>query len=165
MWIIIVAAVLLVILLPVYIIVLSRALAHHEIDDLHPLLISPDHPDVLRSKYLWVIPMYMGAPISNYPNWVARVKRLRSDGKIIGLHGVRHQDAEFGQELSDEYIDSGIQEFQKAFGFYPRYFKAPQLILSKKNRKKLEDRGLKIKHKVNQVLHTVYHSPPAPPST
>ena len=145
------------VLLGVFVIILSREYSHREIDDVHPRIIeNMDDPFVRKSKWLWIIPLYMDDPISNYPEWVEEVKK---SGKKIGWHGVKHTHKEFEKDLTDEYIDSGIAEFKKAFGFYPTHFKAPSLALTKNNKKKIEDRGIKIKSRFNQVMHTVYHSP------
>ena len=98
----------------------------------------------------------MDEPISNYPEWI---KDIKNTGKKIGLHGVKHTHKEFGKDLSDDYIDAGVQEFYKAFGYYPKYFKAPSLAMTKNNTKKIEERGMEIKSRINQIIHTVHHSP------
>lgn len=132
-----------------------REFFHREIDDVHPLIMDVDNPYLQDSKWVWVIPLYMNDPVSNYPEWV---ERLKNTGKKIGLHGVYHKHKEFEKDLSDEYINLGINEFQKAFGFYPKYFKAPSLALTKANKKKIKDCGIKIKGRLNQILHKVYHT-------
>lgn len=137
-------------------IVLSRLVSREELDDVHPLIMGVNDPHIDRSEWLWVIPLYAGEPISNHPHWC---KHLLSTGKKIGLHGVRHTHREFGVEINDHFLDTGIDEFVKAFGFYPTHFKAPSLDLHPANRKKLEDRGIKIFGKFNQVIHNVHHSP------
>ena len=138
------------------VILLCRISLHEELDDVHPYILGIDDPLAQRSAWLWVIPMYMGEPISNHPHWV---QELKDSGKKIGLHGVYHTKHEFGIDRSDEYIDKGINEFTKAFGYRPTHFKAPGLKLTKANRIKLEKRGLIIQGLLNQILHTVHHSP------
>ena len=135
---------------------LHRHFSREEIDDVHPFIMDVSDPFIQRSTWVWVIPLYMGEPISNHPEWVQNLKKT---GKKIGLHGVRHTKKEFGIDLSDEYIDSGINEFTKAFGYKPTHFKAPGLALTKSNAKKLKKRGLKIKSHINQLIHKVHHSP------
>ena len=132
-----------------------RLVLHEELDDVHPYILDITDPLAQRSEWLWVIPMYMGEPISNHPHWV---KELKDSGKKIGLHGVHHTKREFGTDRSDEYIDKGIKEFTKAFGYRPTHFKAPNLSLTPKNREKLENRGLVIRGTLNQVLHSVHHT-------
>ncbi len=127
-----------------------------ELDDVHPLIMDVDDPLLQRSDWLWVIPYYANTPISAYPGWVDRIKKT---GKKLGLHGVHHTHKEFGVDRTDEYIDKGVNEFKKAFGYYPAYFKAPSLRLTKNNANKLRKRGMKIKSWFNQITHTVHHSP------
>ena len=134
----------------------TRSFLHEELDDVHPIIMGSDDPHIQRSKWLWVIPLYMDEPISNYPEWI---KDIKNTGKKIGLHGVKHTHKEFGKDLSDDYIDAGVQEFYKAFGYYPKYFKAPSLAMTKNNTKKIEERGMEIKSRINQIIHTVHHSP------
>jgi predicted deacetylase len=136
-------------------ILLFRLFSHEELDDVHPLIMDVNDPYIKRSEWLWVIPLYMNDPLSNHPEWVQRLKAM---GKKIGMHGVRHTKNEFGIDRSNEYIDKGINEFTKAFG-YPSHFKAPGLALTKSNRKKLRDRNIKIKGNLNQISHRVHHSP------
>ena len=151
---------LILLILSALILTVLLAPLHEELDDVHPYILNIDDiendPLVQRSKWLWVIPLYMGEPLSNHPQWI---KKLKDSGKRIGLHGVYHTKTEFGIDRSDEYIDKGIDEFTKAFGYHPTHFKAPGLELTTSNREKLEARGLKIKGKFNQIIHQVHHSP------
>jgi hypothetical protein len=142
-------------LLAAVIILICRLVLHEELDDVHPYILDVNDPLAQRSEWLWVIPMYMGDPISNHPHWI---KEIKDSGKKVGLHGVRHTKKEFGVDRSDEYIDEGIEEFTKAFGYPPTHFQAPGLSLTPKNHKKLESKGLVIKGFLNQVFHTVHHN-------
>jgi predicted deacetylase len=144
------------VLLCVSIILVCRLILHEELDDVHPYILDVNDPLAQRSKWLWVIPVYMNEPISNHPQWV---KDIKDSGKKIGLHGVYHTKKEFRTDRSDEYIDKGIREFTKAFGYYPTHFKAPGLALTASNRKKIEERGIIIKGLFNQLTHRVHHSP------
>ena len=137
------------------VILLHRYFSHRELDDVHPRIMDISNPTLQASKWIWVIPLYMNDPVSNYPDWVDRLKK---SGKKIGLHGVRHVHKEFEQDLSEEYMNEGILEFHKAFGFYPTHFKAPSLALSKSNRTYLRNLGIQIMGRYNQVMHIVYHT-------
>ena len=127
-----------------------------ELDDVHPWIMNADDPHIKRSSWLWVIPLYMDEPISNHPEWV---ESLKKSGKKIGLHGVRHTKLEFSIDRSDEYIDKGVNEFFKAFGYPPTHFKAPGLAMTKANAQKIRDRGMKIRNRFHQITRRVHHSP------
>lgn len=147
------SSIVLVIIIVVFLI--HRYTSREELDDVHPLIMDTDDPYIKRSEWLWVIPLYMNVPISNYPEWI---DRLKATGKKIGLHGVYHKKLEFGVDRSDEYIDKGIDEFTKAFGYYPTHFKAPGLALTAQNQKKFEERGIEIKGLINQLIYQVHHT-------
>ena len=132
-----------------------RYFSHEELDDVHPRVQSTNDPLLRRSKWLWVMPLYMNDPISKHPNWVKRIKRT---GKKIGLHGVRHTFNEFGHDLPEDYIKKGIDEFTKAFGYPPKHFKAPKLSLTPHNRRIIEKYGMEIKGRLNQLLHQAHHN-------
>jgi predicted deacetylase len=146
----------LLIMLTSSIIVTSRIFSHEELDDVHPLILDTNDKYLKKSEWLWVIPYYGNVPISENKKWI---KKLKKTGKKIGLHGVYHTHKEFGIDRSDEYVDKGINEFKKAFGYYPTHFKAPSLVLTENNAEKFRIRGIKIKGRLNQILHNVYHSP------
>jgi predicted deacetylase len=78
--------------------------------------------------------------------------------KTAGMHGIEHDYKEFkNNEISQENLSDTIQMFDECFKYKPSIFKAPQLMLSEKNRVLLEKNNLKIKGKINQVIHKVYH--------
>jgi predicted deacetylase len=137
-----------------FVLAVHRWTTPRELDDVHPAVVSTENPRLKESLWLWVIPLYNNDPISAHPEWV---DKLKNSGKKLGLHGVYHPNKEFGTDRSDEYIDTGIAEFEKAFGFYPTHFKAPNLALSEGNAEKLRKRGIKIKGLVNQAAHIVFH--------
>lgn len=147
--------IILTLLIFLLIFLLIRNLSHEELDDVHPRVQSVDDPLVKRSKWLWVMPLYMDDPISNHPEWIAKIK---ATGKMIGLHGVKHTYNEFGRDLSESYIKSGIDEFTKAFGYKPRFFKAPKLSITSKNAVIINKHGMKIKGVLNQLIHRVFHN-------
>ena len=130
-------------------------IAKIELDDVHPLIYT-DKDMFNKAEWLWVIPLYNNDPISNHPEWTKMVKQ---SGKKIGLHGVKHRLSEFKNDLNHSYIDQGINEFRKAFGFYPTHFKAPRLELSKNNRNYILSKGIKCQGFINQyILSNVLHS-------
>jgi predicted deacetylase len=135
---------------------LHRQFNHYELDDVHPSIQSVNHPYIKESKWLWIIPNYNNDPITNYPEWIEYIK---NSGKKIGMHGVNHTYKEFGYNVSENYIQQGMNIWKKAFNEYPKYFKAPKLCLSINNKKLLEKKGMKIKGIYNQLLHKVYHTP------
>jgi len=137
-----------------FFILISRTVGHREVDDIHPLI--PCNEDYINnSKWLYVIPLYMGDPITNYPSWC---KRMRESGKKLGMHGIMHTYNEFAEDVEDGYIQAGMNVFKEAFGYYPTHFKAPKTAMTKNNRKIIERKGMKIMGKINQILHHVYHS-------
>ena len=101
-----------------------------------------------------MVPDYNNTPISTYPEWCSSLISLN---KIIGLHGVVHSYREFNTERDEEYLNSGIEEFEKCLGFRPTMFKAPQLEISQKNKEVIISSGLELKGHLNQITHKVYH--------
>ena len=73
------------------------------------------------------------------------------------MHGVYHTYHEFGTPRNESYILEGIDAFEKCFGYKPILFKAPFLVLSKENKKTLQNNGFEIQGYPNQVMHKVYH--------
>jgi predicted deacetylase len=151
---IITAIILTVIIILTIIILVHRKYSHREIDDVHPEI--PMSKEIFDdSKWLWVIPLYAGKPISEYKNWCEKIKK---SGKLLGMHGVKHTFDEFNHDITPEYVQEGMDEFKKGFGYYPKYFKAPKLHITKNNRKIIKDRGMILKGHTNQLLHKVYHT-------
>ena len=140
----------------IFIIIFVVYLQPEELDDVHPWIMNTNDPLIRKSTWLWVIPLYMDEPISNHPEWVLRLKK---SGKKIGMHGVRHTKNEFSIDRTDEYINKGVNEFIKAFGYYPTHFKAPSLLITNTNAKKIRERGIKIRNWLYQRTRRVYHSP------
>lgn len=129
-------------------------IAHRELDDLHPLI--PMGKDKYnKSKWLWIIPLYLGVGISEYPEWC---DKIRKSGKILGMHGVQHTYDEFSVDVSEDYIKKGMEEFKKGFGYYPKYFKAPKLHSTKHNDNLIRKLQMEIKDQFNQHTHLVYHT-------
>jgi predicted deacetylase len=130
-----------------------RAFSHTELDDLHPL-IQCDSNLIEKRDVLWIIPIFKNYSISNNSEWC---KEILNSGKTLGLHGVYHTYNELLTERDSDYIDKGINEFEKCFGFKPKIFKAPQLSFNESNRKLIEEKGMRINGKINQLFHKVYH--------
>lgn len=130
-----------------------RFFAVKEIDDVTPE-IACESKLLEKSDVLWVIPIFDNRSIAEDKAWCESILALN---KTLGLHGVYHTYREFGQPRNQEYIDSGIDAFEECFGFKPEMFKAPQLYLSKENENTLENMGLVVKNKLNQLMHKVYH--------
>lgn len=131
----------------------SRELSNREIDDVHPDI--PCREGALTdSTWLWIIPLYGDQPLSSNPEWVERIKR---SGKKLGMHGVRHTYAEFATDVSKDYIQKGIDEFEKAFGYRPTDFKPPKLQITANNVKLLKEMGFTIHNRWQQIIHKVYH--------
>ncbi|MEK6928259.1 MAG: hypothetical protein AABX11_07545 [Nanoarchaeota archaeon] len=126
-----------------------------EIDDVNPLMCNEEDWEYIeKSDVLWVVPLFENVSIANNSEWVGRIKGMN---KSLGLHGVYHKYNEFGVERDREYLNLGIREFEEAFEFTPRMFKAPQLNLSWENRALLIGEGFEIREKLNQITHKVYH--------
>ncbi len=132
---------------------LFRIFLQKQIDDLHPI-IPCDSVYLEKSDLIMAIPIYKNISIANYPGWCQEIKGMN---KTIGMHGVYHTFNEFEEERDEGYVERGIVEFEKCFGFKPIIFEAPQWELSKENEILLNKMGFKIKKKTNALLHKVYH--------
>nr|QBK85231.1 MAG: protein of unknown function DUF2334 [Iridovirus LCIVAC01] len=145
-----------IIIILTIIILVHRKFSHKEVDDVHPEI--PMSKEIFDdSKWLWVIPLYAGKPISDYKLWCEKIKK---SGNFLGMHGVKHTFDEFNKDVTPEYVQEGMDEFKKGFGYYPKYFKAPKLHITKNNKKIIQEKGMKIKGHLNQLLHKVYHTGP-----
>ncbi len=137
----------------ILILLFIRIITPTEIDDVHPNIecggIQKYNPDVL-----WVIPLYEGVGISNNQEWCREILSLN---KTLGMHGVYHKYREFSQIKFTEYLNEGMDEFEKCFGYKPETFKPPQLRINLQNKKILKENNLIVKNKFNQVTHKVYH--------
>ena len=132
---------------------LIRLISPREIDD-----VSPEIPCSLeyleKSNILWVIPKFNNKSISENKTWCNYILSLN---KTLGLHGVTHKFEEFNVNRNQEYLQQGINIFEKCFGFKPRIFKPPQLAISDKNKKLIKENNMKLKLNFNQLVHKVYH--------
>src|SRR3989344_1298319 len=133
---------------------LIRLISPREIDDVSPEI--PCEKKYLeKSDVLWIIPFYENYSISKNQNWCREILSLN---KTLGMHGISHSYWEFKREnISQEELNFGIQEFEKCFGYKPKIFKPPYLRINKENRALIMENNLKLKSKFNQDIHKVYH--------
>lgn len=137
----------------VFALLFARAASPREIDDIHPNIFC-EGEYVEWSDILWVIPKYQNVGISENKTWC---KEILAMNKTLGMHGIYHTYEEFNSNIDQTYLDEGINEFKKCFGYPPTMFKPPQLEINEQNKKLVESRGMKIKTKLNQAQHKVYH--------
>ncbi len=132
---------------------LIRAINNTHIDDVSPGIPCPEiekyNPDVL-----FIIPIHEGQKISENKEWCNKILTLN---KTLALHGVTHKLNEFLTERNKEYLEQGIIEFEKCFGFKPIIFKAPYIKLNSNNSKIIKEDGMKISGRARQWTHKVYH--------
>jgi predicted deacetylase len=125
-----------------------------EIDDVSPGILCPEI-EIYNPDVLYIIPDYNAHPISFYPKWC---NYILSRNKELGLHGVKHTYKEFLYEnISQEELNLGIEEFEKCFELTPKTFKPPQLAISAENKQLIKKNNLKFKGYFNQATHKVYH--------
>ena len=145
---------LIVLFLLILILFLIRLISPREIDDVSPE-IPCEKEYIEKSEVLWVIPMQNNKSISENQNWCREILSLN---RTLGLHGIRHTYWEFKlNNISQEELNLGIQEFEKCFGYKPEIFKPPYLRINKENRALIKENNLKLKSKFNQDIHKVYH--------
>ena len=142
-----------VVLVLVLILFIIRRVSHTEIDDVSPGIPCSDEL-LAKSDILWVIPDFENKSITEDKEWCDKIKSMN---KKLGLHGIYHTYNEFGQDRDKEYLQKGIDDFEECFGEKPEMFKAPQLALNGENKKMIEENGLKVVGKINQLFHKVYH--------
>lgn len=130
-----------------------RLISLKEVDDINPEI--PCLKELIEeSDTLWVIPEFNNHQISENKEWCRYILTLN---KTIGMHGVYHEFEEFKTDRNQEYLQEGIDEFEKCFKFKPEIFKSPQLKISENNKKLIKENNLKLKGEVNQLMHKVYH--------
>jgi len=145
--------ILIVFLSLIFLIILIRIISPKEIDDVSPGIFC-EEKYLEKSEILWVIPKFNNTKISENIEWCRYILSLN---KTLGLHGVYHNYWEFKENKTQKYIEEGIQEFEKCFGFKPEYFKSPQLRINKENKILIKENNLILKGKFNQMIHKVYH--------
>lgn len=135
---------------------LIRLVSPREIDDVTPgIPCENEKKYVEKSEYLWVVPNFQGNKISENPEWCEKILSLN---KTLGMHGIKHTYREFKREnITQEELNLGIQEFEKCFGYKPEMFKPPNLYLNKKNKNLIKQNNFILKYRFNQEIHKVYH--------
>ncbi|MEM4326160.1 MAG: DUF2334 domain-containing protein [Candidatus Pacearchaeota archaeon] len=142
-----------IIIFSIFLLFVVRLISPREVDDVHPEI--PCEESILKkSDVLWIIPLFNNKKISENKEWC---KYILSLNKTIGLHGVYHTYKEFDSKRTEEYLENGIKEFEKCFGFRPTMFKAPQLEIIKENKIMLKKKGIVLKGNFNQLIRKVYH--------
>ena len=130
-----------------------RLVSHREIDDVSPEI--PCSEKYLeKSDVLWVIPKFNNKLISENERWCEEIFGLN---KTLGMHGVSHKFEEFSINRNKDYLQEGMNLFEKCFGFKPEIFKPPQLKITDGNKKLVKDSGMRLKGQFNQLTHKVYH--------
>lgn len=138
------------------ILIIVRANVNREIDDVSPNIQCGEEQKYLeKADMLWVIPKFANEPISENPEWC---KYILSLNKTLGMHGITHSYREFKRnDISQEELEQGIKIFEECFGFKPTRFKPPQLRLNEKNKELLKENNLRLRSKITQFTHKVYH--------
>ena len=133
----------------------TRLLSPREIDDVSPEIFCEENY-LKKADVLWVIPKFNNKSISENSEWCREILSLN---KTIGLHGVYHNPyREFKyQEISKEYLEIGIKEFESCLGFKPEIFKAPQLKINSENANLIKENNLKLRNDFHQITRKVYH--------
>ncbi len=146
---------LIIILALIIILFFIRLINPREIDDVSPEIYC-EQEFLEKADVLWIIPLYNNNPISENKSWC---KEILSLNKTLGLHGVYHSPyREFKyQEISKEYLEMGIKEFESCFEFSPEIFKAPQLKINPKNANLVKENNLKLRNDFHQITRKVYH--------
>jgi predicted deacetylase len=144
---------LLILLSLIFTLFFIRLIFPKEIDDVSPEIFC-EKEYLEKSDILWVIPKFNNKLISENSEWCNYILGLN---KTLGFHGVYHKFEEFGTNRSKEYLEEGIKIFEDCFGFKPEMFKPPQLEINKENKKLINENNLKLKGKINQLFHKVYH--------
>lgn len=140
--------ILLVLIIPV-VFLLLRIINPSQVDDVNP---ECENYLVEQNDILWITPFLNNVTLSE--KWC---KYILSLNKTLGLHGIYHTYDEFNIDRNQEYLDKGINEFFKCFGYKPRIFKAPQLKISEQNKKLIEKNNMTLYSTKEQILSKVYH--------
>lgn len=146
-------AVLVVLFFLLFLWFIERAILPRQVDDVNPL-INCEQDIIGKSSSLAVIPIFHNSSIAENKTWCNYILSLN---KTLIMHGVYHTYMEFDRNVSIEEVKSGMEEFKKCFGFYPKIFEAPQLALSSRNAEILRGGGLGLRGYPFTLTHKVYH--------
>jgi len=140
----------------IFVLFLIRNLSSRELDDVYPGRYCSE--DLInKSDVIFVVPMPNSISIANNRLWCKDMLQLN---KTIGMHGVYHapdNPGEFAINRNENYIQIGLEEFKKCFGFYPQLFKAPEYKLSKENALLIKRMNLSIISESHALFHKNYH--------
>lgn len=145
-----------IIVVLILILFLIRQFSLKDLDDVSPGRYCPASL-IEKSDILFVIPLLGNTSIADNKSWCQYILGLN---KTIGMHGVYHAPdvpGEFAIDRDREYIQRGMDEFKKCFGFYPLIFEAPQLKLSDKNSVLLRDMNMTVFSVPWAITHKTYH--------
>lgn len=152
------------IILLIFILYVTRKYNKIHYDDLSPLL-KTNYKYLEKSDIIFIIPKYNDIPITDYPEFITKIKKYAEDNnKELAMHGVTHSPegylikAEFGYPLANEYIKEGIDIFENAFGYKPKKFKAPCYNLHPHNEKILKEFNIEIIQVDTLFLNKLYHN-------
>jgi len=130
-----------------------RLLSSKEIDDVSSEF--PCFKEYLeKSEILWIIPKFNNQSILQNKTWCNYILSLN---KTLGLHGVYHEFEEFNTDKNQEYLQQGIDIFEKCFGFKPKMFKPPQLKISDQNKELIKRNNMKLTGSFHQLTSKIYH--------
>lgn len=134
---------------------LVRHISEKQIDDVNFFISCKNESDYInKSEVLMVIPIYENQSIADFPNWCNEIKSLN---KTLGMHGVYHSYKEFSEVRDESYVLEGMREFKKCFGYYPKYFEAPQVAMNSQNIKVIADLNMIYRGYSYNIFHKVYH--------
>ena len=131
----------------------TRFTLPRQIDDVNPYMNCTKN-ELNRADVFYVVPIFEGIPINESKEWCEKILALN---KTIYLHGIYHTYREFGSDVEFKDFKEGVEIFKDCFGFYPKQFKAPQLVFAKENQWLLDFFDLNIDSNINQLFHKVYH--------
>lgn len=150
-----------VFVLCIIIFILIRRFRLINYDDVHQN-IKQNEQFMKKSDILFVIPKFDNVKLTDDKNFVEKIK---NSGKILGMHGVTHtpssytEKAEFGFPVSEDKIKEGMKIFENAFGYKPKYFKAPCYNLLPENQVKIENLGMEIVGPETLMFNRLFHPP------
>lgn len=142
-------------ILALFFLYMFRTLSARQIDDVNPIIsCDKEQKEVSKSEFLFIIPKFQNISIADNLTWC---KKILSLNKTLGMHGVYHTYNEFNETRSLEYIQEGKEIFKECFGYYPVYFKPPQMEINKENKIIIKQSGMILISQTNQVFHKCYH--------
>ncbi len=144
--------ILLILLIALLGLFLIRLLSEKQLDDVTPQ-ISCSQKLLEKADVYYIIPIFNNKSIADNPEWCEKIKK---SNKKLAMHGVYHTYEEFNTDRKQEYLNKGIEEFQKCFNQTPTIFKPPQIAISKNN-KKLIKKNMKLNFYLNELFHKSYH--------